>query len=70
MVTSSTAKNAKIQVVPSNTLQANAIFASEITRAASLIGLCLLLPCNLIVTITSIIMLANSIAAIGATTLM
>ena len=70
MVTSSTAKITKIQVFPSNTLQANAILASEITRAASLIGLRLLLLCRLIVTITSIIMLTNSIMEIGAITLM
>ena len=70
MVTSSIAKNAKTQVVPSKTLHANAILASEITRAASLIGLCLLLLCNLIVTSISVIMLADNMAATGATTLM
>ena len=70
MVTSSIAKNAKTQVIPSNTLKANAILVSEIKRAMSLIGLCLLLLCNLIVIIASIIMLTNSIAVIGATTLM
>ena len=70
MVTSSTANNAKTQVVPSKTLQTNAILASEITRAASLIGLCLLRLRNLIVTRISMIMLANIIAATGATTLM
>ena len=62
--------NAKTQVVPSKTIQTNAILASEITRAASLIGLCLLRLCNLIVTRISMIMLANIIAATGATTLM
>ena len=70
MVTLSTAKNAKTQVVPSNTLQANAILASENIRAASVIGFRLALLCNLIVTIVSIIVLTNNIAPTGATTLM
>ena len=69
MVTSSTAKNAKTQVVPRNRLQANSILAFDIIRVMLLVGLCSLLLCDLIVTITSIIILPNSIAAIGATTL-
>ena len=69
MVTSSTAKNAKPQVVPRNRLQANSILAFDIIRVMLLVGLCSLLLCDLIVTITSIIILPNSIAAIGATTL-
>lgn len=70
MVTSSTAENAKTQVVPSNKLQANAILASDITRAAPLIGLCFLLFLNLIVTIISMTMLADIMAATGTITLM
>ena len=70
MVTSSTAKNAKTQVVPSNKLQANAILASDITRAAPLIGLCFLLLLNLIVTIISMTMLVDIIIATGTITLM
>ena len=70
MVTSSTAKNAKTQVVPSSKLQANAILASDITRAAPLIDLCFLLFLNLIVTIISMTMLANIIAATGTITVM
>ena len=70
MVTSSTAKNAKTQVVPSSKLQANAILASDNTRAAPLIDLCFLLFLNLIVTIISMTVLANIIAATGTITVM
>ena len=69
MVTSSTAKKAKTQVVPSNILQPNALLASVITRVATFIGLRLILLCNLIITIISTIKLASIMAAPGATTL-
>ena len=69
MVTSSTAKKAKTQVVPSNILQPNALLASVITRVATFIRLRLILLCNLIITIISTIKLASIMAAPGATTL-
>ena len=69
MVASPTAKNAKIQVVPRIILQAKAILASEITRAAPLVGVCFILLWYLNVTINSMTMLANIMAATGAATL-
>ena len=70
MVSSPTAKNARIQVVPSNILQAKAIIASDMTRAAPLIGVCLILLCNLNVTIISMTMLVNIMTATGVASLM
>ena len=69
MVASPTAKNAKIQVVPRIILQAKAILASEITRAAPLVDVCFILLWYLNVTINSMTMLANIMAATGAATL-
>ena len=70
MVASPTAKNAKIQVVPSNILQAKAILASEITRTAPLVGVFFILLWYFNVTITSMTALANIMAATGAATVM
>ena len=69
MVTFSTAKISKTQVVPRNMLQANTVLAPEITSVSLFIGLHLLFLFNLIVTTVSIIMLANIITTTGVTML-